>query len=199
MSKRVVIFGASGGIGSATYEVFKNAGYLVTPIAGRQIIFVYMASHSDVDDILEQVEPDIIINCVGHFDKTNKETHCNTFDVNVGSNWSIIRHYINKQVSDKPIKIIMVGSSAYKSGRKDYILYAASKAALYNVWQGACEYFKDSNITLGLINPVRTRTKMIDIKTSAICLEPEDVAQEILSMASNKSNQLVDMNYPEEN
>ena len=39
---------------------------------------------------------------------------------------------------------------------------------------------------------------MIDIKTSAICLEPEDVAQEILSMASNKSNQLVDMNYPEE-
>ena len=199
MSKRVVIFGASGGIGSATYEVFKNAGYLVTPIAGRQINFVYMASHSDVDDILEQVEPDIIINCVGHFDKTNKETHCNTFDVNVGSNWSIIRHYINKQVSDKPIKIIMVGSSAYKSGRKDYILYAASKAALYNVWQGACEYFKDSNITLGLINPVRTRTKMIDIKTSAICLEPEDVAQEILSMASTQSNQLVDMNYPEGN
>ena len=199
MSKRVVIFGASGGIGSATYEVFKNAGYLVTPIAGRQINFVYMASHSDVDDILEQVEPDIIINCVGHFDKTNKETHCNTFDINVGSNWSIIRHYINKEGSNKPVKIIMIGSSAYKSGRKDYILYAASKAALYNVWQGACEYFKGSNITLGLINPVRTRTKMIDIKTSAICLEPEDVAQEILSMASNKSNQLVDMNYPEEN
>jgi short-subunit dehydrogenase len=199
MTKRVVIFGASGGIGSATCEAFKNAGYIVTPIAGRQINFVYLASHSDVDDVLEQVEPDIIVNCVGHFDKTNKETHCNTFDINVGSNWSIIRHYINKEGSNKPIKIIMVGSSAYKSGRKDYILYAASKAALYNVWQGACEYFKDSNITLGLINPVRTRTKMIDIKTSAICLEPEDVAKEILSMASNKSNQLVDMNYPEEN
>ena len=199
MSKRVVIFGASGGIGSATCEAFKNAGYLVTPIAGRQINFVYMASHSDVDDVLEQVAPDIIVNCVGHFDKTNKETHCNTFDVNVGSNWSIIRHYINKEGSDKPVKIIMVGSSAYKSGRKDYILYAASKAALYNVWQGACEYFKDSNITLGLINPVRTRTKMIDIKTSAICLEPEDVAQEILSMASTQTNQLVDMKYPEEN
>jgi len=199
MTKRVVIFGASGGIGSATCEAFKNAGYIVTPIAGRQINFVYLASHSDVDDVLEQVEPDIIVNCVGHFDKTNKETHCNTFDINVGSNWSIIRHYINKEGSNKPIKIIMVGSSAYKSGRKDYILYAASKAALYNVWQGACEYFKDSNITLGLINPVRTRTKMIDIKTSAICLEPEDVAKEILSMASNKSNQLVDMDYPEEN
>jgi short-subunit dehydrogenase len=199
MTRQVLIFGASGGIGNATCEAFKNAGYLVTPITGKQINFVYIASHSDVDDILEQVSPDIIVNCVGHFDKTNKETHCNTFDINVGSNWSIIRHYINKKGSDKPIKIIMVGSSAYKSGRKDYILYAASKAALYNVWQGACEYFKDSNITLGLINPVRTRTKMIDIKTSAMCLEPEDVAQEIVSMASIKTNQLVDMNYPEEN
>jgi short-subunit dehydrogenase len=199
MSKRVLIFGASGGIGNATCEAFRKAGYLVTPIAGKQINFVYIASHSDVDDVLEQVEPDIIVNCVGHFDKTNKETHCNTFDVNVGSNWSIIRHYINKGGSTKPVKIIMVGSSAYKSGRKDYILYAASKAALYNVWQGACEYFKDSNITLGLINPVRTRTKMIDMTTSAICLEPKDVAQEIVSMASTKTNQLVDMKYPEEN
>jgi len=199
MTKRAVIFGASGGIGSATCKAFTNAGYLVTPIAGRQIDFVYLASHSDVDDVLEQVEPDIIVNCVGHFDKTNKETHCNTFDINVGSNWSIIRHYINKEGNNKPIKIIMVGSSAYKSGRKDYILYAASKAALYNVWQGACEYFKDSNITLGLINPVRTRTPMIDMTTSAFCYEPEDVAQEILSMASTQSNQLVDMKYPEEN
>jgi len=199
MTKRAVIFGASGGIGSATCKTFTDAGYLVTAITGRQIDFVYLASHSDVDDVLEQVEPDIIVNCVGHFDKTNKETHCNTFDINVGSNWSIIRHYINKEGSSKPIKIIMVGSSAYKSGRKDYILYAASKAALYNVWQGACEYFKDSNITLGLINPVRTRTPMIDMTTSAFCYEPEDVAQEILSMASTQTNQLVDMKYPEEN
>jgi short-subunit dehydrogenase len=198
MSKRAVIFGASGGIGDATCTAFRNAGYLVTPIAGRHINFNYIASHSHVEEVLEQVNPDVIVNCVGHFDKTNKETHYNTFDVNVGSNWSIIRYYINKE-SSKPVKIIMVGSSAYKSGRKDYILYAASKAALYNVWQGACEYFKGQDITLGLINPVRTRTKMIDIKTSAICLEPEDVAQEILSMASTKINQLVDMKYPEEN
>jgi uncharacterized protein with PhoU and TrkA domain len=40
---------------------------------------------------------------------------------------------------------------------------------------------------------------MIDMTTSAFCYEPEDVAQEILSMASTKTNQLVDMKYPEEN
>jgi NAD(P)-dependent dehydrogenase (short-subunit alcohol dehydrogenase family) len=198
MSKRVVIFGASGGIGSATCEAFRNAGYLVTPIAGRQINFVYMASHSDVDDVLEQVEPDIIVNCVGHFDKTNKETHCNTFDINVGSNWAIIKHYIDTP-GKKPVKIIMVGSSSYLSGRKAYILYAASKAALYNLWQGACDYFSNTDITVSLINPVRTRTPLIDMSTPAVCLTPNDVALEILSMASNNSNQLVDMKYPEEN
>lgn len=198
MIKRAVIFGASGGIGSATVEEFRRAGYIVTPIGGRYIDFVYIASHSQIEEVIDQTDPDVIVNCAGHFDKTNTETHSATFDTNVGSNWSIIRYYINK-VSQKPVKIIMVGSSAYKSGRKDYILYAASKAALYNVWQGACEYFKGSKVTLGLINPVRTRTKMIDMTTSAICLEPEDVAAEILSMASTQTNQLVDMKYPEEN
>jgi short-subunit dehydrogenase len=198
MTKRAVIFGASGGIGQATVDAFRSAGYIVTPIGGRYIDFVYIASHVQVEEIIAQTDPDVIVNCVGHFDKTNTETHSQTFDVNVGSNWSIIRYYISN-VAKKPVKIIMVGSSAYKSGRKDYILYAASKAALYNVWQGACEYFKDSNVTLGLINPVRTRTPMIDMTTSAICLEPEDVATEILSMASTQTNQLVDMKYPEEN
>jgi short-subunit dehydrogenase len=199
MTKRAVIFGSGGGIGSATCKAFRNAGYLVTPVSSGNINFVYIQSHMQVEDLLAQTDPDVVVNCVGHFDKSNFETHSNTFDINVGSNWSIIRYYINKEGGDKPVKIIMVGSSAYKSGRKDYILYAASKAALYNIWQGACEYFKGNNITVGLINPVKTRTAMIDIKTSAVCLEPEDVAQEILSMASVNSNQLIDMKYPEEN
>ena len=198
MTKTVVVFGSGGGIGEATVNAFTQAGYNVTPVNSHSVNFVHVTSAAQVEEILAQSNPDIVVNCVGHFDKSNSETHANTFDINVGSNWSIIRYYITIEAK-KSTKIIMVGSSAYKSGRKDYILYAASKAALYNVWQGACEYFKDSKVTLGLINPVRTRTKMIDMTTSAICLEPEDVAQEILSMASDKNNQLVDMKYPEEN
>jgi len=198
MTKSVVVFGTSGGIGTATVNAFKSAGYIVIEVDRSSVNFNHNTSYTQVEEILEQANPDVIINCVGHFDNENKETHQNTFDVNVGSNWAIIRYYMNNS-NLKPVKIIMVGSSAYKSGRKTYILYAASKAALYNVWQGACEYFKDTNITLGLINPVRTRTPMIDMTTSAFCYEPEDVAQEILSMTSTQRNQLVDMKYPEEN
>ena len=195
--KTAVIFGAHGGIGAAVREAFLDAGYTVVPLNRNSVDFAQPDADKKVNTLLT-VDPDVIVNCTGHFDPTNTETYNKTFDVNVGSNWIILQHYINNPAV-KPVKIIMVGSSAYKSGRRDYILYAASKAALYTVWQGACEYFKGSTVTLGLINPVRTRTPMIDIKTSAVCLEPEDVAQEIVSMASHKDNQLVDMKYPEGN
>ena len=198
MSKKVVIFGAHGGIGQATAEQFLRAGYVVVPVHSGLVDFTDPDSYSFVENLLSSHHPDVIVNSVGHFDNSNTETHNKTFDINIGSNWAIIQHYI-ENTSKKPVKIIMVGSSAYKSGRKAHILYAASKAALYNVWQGACDYFNDSNVTVGLINPVRTRTPMIDMTTSAFCLEPVDVALEILSMASTQSNQLVDMKYPEEN
>ena len=198
MYKKAIIFGAHGGIGQATAEQFLRAGYVVVPVHRGLLDFTDPNSSKAASDLLTEVNPDVVINCVGHFDNGNSESHHATFNINVGSNWSIIKHYIDNP-GKKPVKIIMVGSSAYKSGRKAYILYAASKAALYNVWQGACDYFNDSNVTVGLINPVRTRTPMIDMSTPAFCLEPKDVALEIVSMASTQTNQLVDMKYPEEN
>ena len=53
-------------------------------------------------------------------------------------------------------------------------------------------------LAIGLINPVRTRTPMIDMTTTAFCYEPKEVADIILKMASSDANQLVDMKYPEE-
>ena len=67
------------------------------------------------------------------------------------------------------------------------------------MWQGACDYFDDTAIAVSLINPVRTRTPMIDMSTSAFCYEPEDVAKEIVSIAQAPGPQLVEMKYPEEN
>jgi NAD(P)-dependent dehydrogenase (short-subunit alcohol dehydrogenase family) len=198
MSKKAVVFGARGGIGLATSEQFLRDGYVVIPVHSGLISFTNADCYKNVAVLLDNHEPDVVVNCVGHFDNGNTETHTKTFDVNVGSNWAIIQYYINNPAK-KPVKIIMVGSSAYRSGRKAYILYAASKAALYNVWQGAKDYFAGTNISISLINPVRTRTPMIDMTTTAFCYEPEDVAQEILRIASTSGNQLVDMKYPEEN
>jgi len=197
MSKNILIFGSSGGIGAATKSAFLKAKYAVIAVNRGQINFTNANSDKKIQSLLSIYNPDIIINCAGHF-ADNKETHNKTMDVNVGSNWSIIRYYMENPPAT-PVKIIMVGSSACRAGRKDYILYAASKSALYNLWQGVRDYFVDTNVLVGLINPVRTRTKMIDMLTTSVCLEPEDVAKEILNMASTQTSECVDMEYPKEN
>ena len=56
---------------------------------------------------------------------------------------------------------IFIGSSAYKSGRKNYILYASSKAALNNLYQGAKEYLNNKSVKLKLINFGKIYTPMI--------------------------------------
>jgi len=193
---KAVVFGARGGIGAACRQALLDTGYTVVPVNSLSVDFTNEDSYKKASVILDW-DPDVIVNCVGHFDNTNQETHNKTFDINLGSNWAILQHYINNP-PQKPVKIVMVGSSAYTSGRRDYILYSASKAALYNMWQGACDYFSESKVAIGLINPVRTRTPMIDMTTTAFCYEPKKVAELILKMASSDANQLVDMKYPEE-
>lgn len=63
----------------------------------------------------------------------------------------------------KPVKkkiIILIGSSAYLGGRKNYILYSASKAALHNIYLGARENFSSKVINFNILHPQRIKTKM---------------------------------------
>ena len=197
MPNKAVVFGAHGGIGSATAECFLIAGYTVIPVSRQLIDFAQDNSYNAVSELLNNHQPDVVVNCAGHFDSTNTQTHGMTFDVNVGSNWAIIQHYMNNQTK-KPVHVVIVGSSAYSAGRKNYMLYSASKAAVYNLWQGACEYFANSAISMSLINPVRTRTAMIGTNVAGPLLEPADVAEEILKTVSIARSQLIDMNYSKE-
>ena len=194
---KAVVFGAQGGIGTAVADHFLAAEYTVVPVTRQLIDFAQDNSYNQVSELLSKYQPDVVINCAGPFDRTNTEPHSMTFDVNVGSNWAVIQHYMNNK-SKKPVHVVMVGSSAYSSGRKNYMLYSASKAAVYNLWQGAGEYFLDSTVCVSLINPVRTRTAMIGTNATGPCLEPADVAEEILNIASTTKNQVVDMNYSKE-
>ena len=140
-----------------------------------------------IDDFLRKINPDIIINCSGHFAK-NTEGPEPSLSVNLGSNWSIVRYYIHNIV-DKPIRIVMIGSSSYTNGKKNYILYSATKAALYNLWEGAKDYFADKFINIDLINPVRTKSKMTaDCDPNLDYLEPSDVADVIKKTVDENLN-----------
>ena len=189
MIKTVVIFGAYGGIGSATAKLFADRGYRVIPVSSEQLNFESANSHYDVAKLLNQAQADVVVNCAGVFVNGYVNTHHTTMNVNFGSNWSIISYFMALKGLSKTTRIVMVGSSSYTSGRQLYPLYSASKAALYNLWESARDYFGGSEIVVDLINPVRTRTKMASVGKSfdptLDYLEPDQVAEEIFKLVES--------------
>jgi short-subunit dehydrogenase len=93
----------------------------------------------------------------------------------------------------------MVGSTAYKTGKKDYMVYSASKAALHNLWQGARDAFADTPVQVDLVNPVRTRTQMVAPFSNELdYLEPEEIAKWILQLDQcNNPSSSVDITFKE--
>ena len=200
MTKTVVIFGAHGGIGSATAKLFADQGYRVIPVGSDQLNFESTNSHYDVAKLLNQAQADVVVNSAGVFINGYVNTHHTTMNVNFGSNWSIISYFMALRGLSKTTRIIMVGSSSYTSGRQLYPLYSASKAALYNLWESARDYFGGSEIVVDLINPVRTRTKMASAGKSfdptLDYLEPDQVAEEIFKLVeSDLPSACVDMTF----
>jgi short-subunit dehydrogenase len=203
MTKTVVIFGAGGGIGSATAQLFADQGYHVIPIGSDYLDFDSTNSHSDVAKLLNQAQPDVVVNSAGVFINGYVNTHHTTMNVNFGSNWSIISYYMALKGLSKTTRVIMIGSSSYTGGRQLYPLYSASKAALYNLWESARDYFADSEIVVDLINPVRTRTKMASAGKSfdptLDYLEPDQVADEIFKLVElDLPSACVDMTFKDE-
>ena len=199
MTKTVVIFGARGGIGAATATRFAEQGWKVIPISSDYLNFESTQSHYDVAKLLEQAQADVIVNSVGVFVNGYADTHDATMNINFGSNWSIVSHYMRIKTPGRT-RIIMIGSSSYTGGRKLYPLYSASKAALYNLWESARDYFAGSAVNVDLVNPVRTRTKMAtagkEIDPDLDYLEPSQVADEIFKLVeSDSTSKCVDITF----
>jgi NAD(P)-dependent dehydrogenase (short-subunit alcohol dehydrogenase family) len=199
MKRKALILGASGGIGSATRTAFLNAGYQVITVPRTMMDFDQADSEIKLIELLKSAQADVVVNAVGVFVDGAKSTHHLVFNVNFGSNWSIIRYYYDLRHLSKPVKIIMIGSSSYNNGRAMYPLYSASKAALYNLWQASVDMFNESNITVDLINPMRTKTNMnighFDPKLSYH--DPAEVALRILELSNKEGSNCMNMTLEE--
>jgi NAD(P)-dependent dehydrogenase (short-subunit alcohol dehydrogenase family) len=193
MKKTVAIFGASGGIGRAVRQAFLDAEYTVIPVSRTLIDFAGTDAERQIQEFLSLSTPDVVVNCVGKF-SNNDEPAGPLMNINFNSNWAIVQHYLK---NPQPVRVIIVGSSAYKSGRKDYMVYSASKAALYNLWQGARDTFAETEVRVDLVNPVRTRTKMVEpFNTELDYLEPQEVAKCILQLDQwNDPSRCVDITF----
>ena len=196
-----LIFGHRGGIGSAAKSAFLKAGYRVIPVDRTIIDFDRPDADAQINSLLTNGQPDVIVNATGVFRNGWQQDHVETMNVNVGSNWSILRHYLNPSNQTKSTRIIMIGSSSHSGGRPLYPLYSASKAAVYNLWQSTKQMLVDTNIMVDLVNPVRTLTRMSTdggkkIDPALDYLKPEQVAQRIIQLChEGLASRCLEMTY----
>jgi len=196
-----LIFGHRGGIGSAAKLSFLKAGYRIIPVDRTIIDFYRHDADAQISNVLINSQPDVVVNASGVFRNGWQQDHVETMNVNVGSNWSILRHYMNPSNQTKSTRIIMIGSSSHKGGRSLYPLYSASKAAVYNLWQSASQVLADTDVAVDLVNPVRTLTRMSTdggkkIDPALDYLKPEQVAERIMQLVNeNLPSRCIEMTY----
>lgn len=176
----ILVIGSNSDIGKSISEKLNIKNYSVVNLQRSDIDFDEKDSTQKVFKILDKHKPDAIVNCVGVLG-TNSDDYETVFNANFKSNWDIIRYYIKCETS-YPVKFLMIGSSSYSSGRKAYMLYSASKAALYNLFLSACSYFSQSQLVVGLINLPRVKTKMIShlLNPDSDCMEVEEASDFIV-------------------
>ena len=178
---KYLIFGATGGLGSCLVSQLTNDSNEIIAISSSDIDFNSDFSIEQVYSAIDKNQPDVIINCAGVLGN-NDEDFNKIFNVNLRSNWIISNYYIKCSLLTKTVKVIFIGSSSYQKGKKDYILYAASKAALFNLFEGVSSFFENSKIVFGLVNPTRIDTKMIkhlEKNPNLNYLDPINVATDI--------------------
>lgn len=194
--KQALIIGSNSDIAQAAIGLLKSE-YTIILVTRAEVDLAAPDCTNKLRQLLQQYNPDVIVHCGGVFHDNNLTSDFDiTFDVNVKSHWAVIRYYIDNP-PQKRVNYVMIGSSTYKQGRRNFILYAASRSAQFSMWQGSSEYCS-SNFVIGLINPVRVNTKHVaHIKhpNPEICLEAEDVAQEIVKLCNAETSQCIDMDY----
>lgn len=191
---KIVVLGGSSDLAKGLVKILDKTFSEIITVDRTEIDFNDSQSTFKLHNLIKQNDPDLIINCVGILG-TNTDDYEYVFNANFKSNWDIIRYYISNQ-SNKKTKFIMIGSSAYSGGRKNYMLYSASKAALYNLFLSASSHFNKTNLLIGLINFPRIRTKMIShlLTPELECMEVDEASEIIVDFLYNlNSNTSIDL------
>ena len=112
--KSAVIIGANSDIAKSAIQLLQQ--YHIVAVGRETIDLDDPTSDMRIGMVLTMADPDVIVNCAGVFGDNNLD-YDTVFNVNLKSNWSVINYYI-KNPPAKTVRFVMLGSSAYKQGRK---------------------------------------------------------------------------------
>ncbi|MCH2067016.1 bifunctional cytidylyltransferase/SDR family oxidoreductase [Shimia sp.] len=201
----IVIFGASSGLGEDAKIYLENLGATVhgaSRSAGCDI--------SRADDVAATLEAaaakgpiDAVINFAGvlHIGKL-AEIDPNDLERVVQTNYmgalNIARLSYDFLKASKG-QLMLVSSSSYYRGRKDYAVYSSSKAAVVNLTQALCEEWAPDDVRVNCIVPRRANTPMRHAafpgEDPSTLLQPKEVSLQVLKLLKSPDSGIINHVY----
>jgi len=184
--RRVLVTGASAGIGRAAAKAFVDAGAFVIAVARTKEPLEALAGElggSDhcatfIADVGDQAGmealarsilagpglPDVIVANAGvgldaRFEETSDELLHRVFEVNVFGVWRTIRPFLPAMRARGSGRILLVSSAVGKRGVPNYSAYSASKFALHGLLDALRPELVGTGVTAGIVCPSSTSTE----------------------------------------
>lgn len=189
MSKKVLITGASRGIGAACALKFAKEGYSVA-LCGSSLSPKAEKTLSEVKEYdknaiflpfdvrnAEEVEKavsaalshmgsiDILVNCAGAarqelFQYTDEKTYDDIMDTNVKGAYLVTKAVLPQMISQKSGNVIFISSMWGEVGASLEVIYSSSKAALIGMTKALAKEVAPSGIRVNCVSPGVITTDM---------------------------------------
>jgi len=229
---KVLITGASGGIGKALCEKFIESGAIIIctssdPEKLKNLKNLYGSDHNyyllnftDKDSTSESIKQisedhediDTLINNAGTtsdnlFLRMNSKQWHDIIDINLNSNFYIIKGFLPNMIKRKSGNIIGITSVVAFTGNPGQSNYSASKAAIISMYKSIALEVAQRNIRVNTISPGFIKTfmtdKLNDIQKETIMKnipmkkfgEPNDVANLALFLSSKSSSYITGQTF----
>ena len=187
IAKKVLITGASGGIGSAICEKFNNQNYkLVLTSSSNEKInqlkkiygsenFYYKVDLSDPENLqkcldemsIEHKDISVIVNNAGITEdnlifRMKEQQWSKVIQTNLNSNYQIIKSLLPNMLAHKYGKIIGISSIVGTTGNPGQANYVASKSGMIGLYKSIAMEVVKRNINVNIISPGFISTTMTD-------------------------------------
>ena len=203
---RVLVTGASGGLGPAVVNEFLKAGATVAGAArswsGEDDRFLKISADLTKPDdcrraIAEAGDPDVVVHVMGAYaggtttDETDDATWHKMMDLNLHSAFYVFRAALPAMLKAKRGRLIAIGSPMALQPAIRHAAYGVSKAALVHLIRTIAVEVKRDRITANIVLPGTMDTdanrRAMPNADKSNWVQPESVAKVVAWLASEEA------------